>query len=339
MKKIDVSILGASGYSGIEVYRILRHHPSVTVRHLFAQSTAGKRVDELYPDLRTASPRVFETYDAGRLKDSDVVFVALPAGESMRVIPELLANNMRVIDLGGDFRLQDTAQYETYYKRPHTAPDTLKGAFYSMPELHTRPMSDMRLVSNPGCYPTSAILPLAPLLKDGLIHPEGITINSLSGVSGAGRSSSVDLSFAEVGGSVKAYRVGIHQHTPEIEIVLSSHSGSPVRVTFTPHLLPITRGILTTITAATTAAASEEAIAASFSAAYDSAPFVRLLGQKPAEIKSVVYTNFIDIGWHMYPRNGHVIVMSSIDNLVKGAAGQAVQNFNRMFGFDDTVGL
>jgi len=339
MQKVSVSILGASGYSGIELYRILRRHPSVTVKHLFSQSTAGKRVDELYPDLRSATPRVFETYSSKHLAGNDAVFVALPSGESMRIIPEILSQNMRVIDLGGDFRLQDVKVYESYYKREHTAADALKNAFYSMPELHTQPMNEVRLVSNPGCYPTSAILPLAPLLKDGLIAPQGITINSLSGVSGAGRSASVDMSFAEVEGSVKAYSVGKHQHTPEIESVLASYCGSPVTVTFTPHLLPITRGILTTITATLQPGAIGDSIAQSLTTAYAHAPFVRLLGSVPAEIKSVVHTNFIDIGWHVYERNGHVILLSSIDNLVKGAAGQAVQNFNRMFGISETEGL
>ena len=337
MSKIDVSIIGASGYSGIELFRILRQHPSVAVRHLFAQTAAGKRVDELYPDLRSITPGVFESYTPELIQDSNVVFLALPSGEALRLVPEILSHNVRVIDLGGDFRLQDTAVYRTYYKREHTATDILASAVYSIPELHAASLSNAQLVSNPGCYPTSVILPLAPLLKDKLVEPTSITVNSLSGVSGAGRSGSVDLSFAEVSGSAKAYKVGVHQHTPEIEQALSAWATTDVRVTFTPHLLPVTRGILTTITARSTA--DDQTIAACLEHAYGHAPFVRLVGSRPTEIRSVVHSNFIDIGWHAYQRNGHLILMSAIDNLVKGAAGQAVQNFNLMFGLSETEGL
>ena len=339
MSKINVSIIGASGYSGIELYQVLRRHPRVQVKHLFAQSSAGKRVDELYPSLRVRSARIFETYTPDRLDGTDAVFIALPSGEAMQLVPALLGHGLRVIDLGGDFRLQQTEVYKTYYKRDHTATDLLASAVYSLPEIHSRGLQDVRLLSNPGCYPTSAILPLAPLLKQGLIEPARITINSLSGVSGAGRSASVELSFAEVDGSVKPYRVGNHQHTPEIEAALSGHAGTDVRVTFTPHLLPITRGILTTTTASLVGHTDDATVTAAMEAAYGNAPFVRLLGARPPEIRSVVHTNYIDIGWHLYPRNGQIILLSAIDNLLKGAAGQAVQNFNRMFGIPETEGL
>lgn len=339
MNQIGVSILGASGYSGIELYRILRRHPRVRVDHLFGQTTVGKRVDELYPDLRSQTGRVFESFTPDKVRNSDAVFIALPSGEAMSLVPQLLGAGIRVIDLGGDFRLKDIAAYRIYYKRDHTAPEALKSAVYSIPELHGSGVKIASFVSNPGCYPTSAILPLAPLLRRHLIDPTGISITSMSGVSGAGRSSAVDLSFAELEGSVKAYKVGIHQHTPEIESVLSSVAGTDVRVTFTPHLLPITRGILTTITAPLSSEADHTLIEAAFSADYSGAPFVRLLGQHAPEIRSVVQTNFIDIGWHVYARNGHVILMSAIDNLIKGAAGQAVQNFNLMFSLPETEGL
>ncbi len=339
MSNISVSIIGASGYSGIETYRILLRHPSVRVARLFAQTSAGKRVDELYPDLRARTNRLYESFTPEKLADTDVVFVTLPSGEALQLVPQLLSMGLRVIDLGGDFRLKDTAAYKTYYKRDHTAIDVLANAVYSLPELHGRTVKDARLVSNPGCYPTASVLPLAPLLKRKLIGPAGITINALSGVSGAGRSSSVDLSFAEVSDSVKAYKVGVHQHTPEIESVLSEHAGTDVRVTFTPHLLPITRGILTTITVPLAPGASEQSITGCLRDAYGHAPFVRLLGAHPPEIRSVVNTNYIDIAWHLYPQNGHLILMSAIDNLVKGAAGQAVQNFNLMCGLPETEGL
>ncbi len=339
MSKISVSILGASGYSGIELYAILRRHPGVTVSHLFAQSSAGKRVEDLYPRFRSGSGRMFESYTPGKVVKGEVVFIALPSGEAMTVVPEILSRGARVIDLGGDFRLRNVSEYTAYYKREHTAPQQLATAVYSLPELHSDSVAGASLVANPGCYPTSAILPLAPLLRKGLIAPVGITVNSLSGVSGAGRSSSVELSFVEVDGSVKAYRVGQHQHTPEIESVLGDVAGSAVTVTFTPHLLPIPRGILTTITAPLADSTDAESVTACYEEAYADAPFVRLLGSRPPEIRNVLHTNYIDIGWHPYPRNGHIILMSAIDNLLKGAAGQAVQNFNLMCGFDETEGL
>jgi len=339
MNKVSVSIVGASGYSGIETYRILCRHPSVQVRHLFAQSSAGKRVDELYPDLRARTSHLFEPYTPEKLSDSDAVFIALPSGEAMNIAPGMISQGKRVIDLGGDFRLQDTNAYTTFYKREHTATEILQKSVYSFPELHGSALPTASIVSNPGCYPTSAILPLAPLLQEGLVEPRGITINSLSGASGAGRSASVEMSYAEVVGSVKAYKVGVHQHTPEIESVLSDFARTKVLVTFTPHLLPIARGILTTITAPLCLTADEQAISGCLERAYEHAPFVRLVGNRAPEIRSVVHTNFIDIGWKLYPRNGHVILMSSIDNLLKGAAGQAVQNFNLMFGFPETEGL
>jgi len=308
------------------------------VRHLFAQSSAGKRVDELYPSFRSKTAKVFETFTPDRIAGSDAVFIALPSGDAMHLMPDLLARGVRVIDLGGDFRLS-AESYRAAYKREHTATELLGTAMYAIPELHGTSLAGATLVSNPGCYPTSAIIPLAPLLMRKLIEPKGITINSLSGVTGAGRSASVDLSFAEVDGSAKAYRVGTHQHTPEIETTLSTLSGSDVRVTFTPHLIPIRRGILTTITATCIQECNERTIRSSFDEVYGDAPFVRLLGAHPPEIKSVVHTNYIDIGWHIYPRNNHLILMSSIDNLVKGAAGQAIQNFNLMFGLGEAEGL
>jgi N-acetyl-gamma-glutamyl-phosphate reductase len=281
----------------------------------------------------------YEAYAPETAASHDVVFVALPSGEAMSIVPELLRRGTRVIDLGGDFRLQDPALYQRYYHRPHSAVETLPQAVYGFPEWHADRIRTARLVSNPGCYPTSAILPLAPLLKEGLIEPTGIVVSSMSGVSGAGRSSSADLSFAEVNESVKAYRVGIHQHIPEIQTTLSGLSGQSVAVTFVPHLLPITRGIYSSIYAHPTRPLTDDDVRKAFDTAYADAPFVRILGVSVPEIRSVNDTNFIDIGWRLYPENGHLIVLSAIDNLVKGAAGQAVQSMNLMFSFPQTEGL
>jgi N-acetyl-gamma-glutamyl-phosphate reductase len=339
MSKTTAAVVGASGYSGIELVSILCRHPRVSLGPLFAQSSAGKRVDALYPALRGRVASSFEPYSPDAACRSDAVFIALPSGEAMSIVPELLKRGKRVIDLGGDFRLKDVSQYVSYYKRDHTAPDSLASAVYGLPEWNADAIRTATLLSNPGCYPTSAMLPLIPLLREGIVSNTGIVINSLSGVSGAGRSSSVDLSFAEVEGSVKAYKVGVHQHIPEIEMGLSTFGAAGSSVTFIPHLLPVTRGILTTIVAPLAGSTSAGAIAQAFERWYGRAPFVRLVGEQPAQISAVVHTNFIDIGWKLHAEKGQVIILSAIDNLVKGAAGQAVQNFNVMFGYPETEGL
>ncbi len=336
---ICAAIVGASGYSGAELLRILLRHPSVSVGDLYANTSAGKKVSDLYPQFRGATDATYGPFDAGSASAHDVVFVALPSGEAMHLTPELLQRGTRIVDLGGDFRLQDVTLYQKYYKRDHTAASILPQVVYGFPEWHADKIKTARMLSNPGCYPTSAILPLAPLIKAGLVEPTGIVVNSLSGVSGAGRSSSVEMSFAEINESVKAYKVGTHQHIPEIQTALSELSGQAVTVTFVPHLIPITRGIYTSMYARPTKPLSDEVIHGAYDKAYRSAPFVRVLGPAVPEIRSVNYTNFIDIGWKMYPENGHLIVFSTIDNLIKGAAGQAVQSMNLMFGIPETEGL
>jgi N-acetyl-gamma-glutamyl-phosphate reductase len=336
---LRVAIVGASGYSGAELLRILLRHPSVVVGDLYANTSAGKRVSELYPQFRGVTDATYGTFDAGSAAAHDAVFIALPSGEAMHLTHGLLQHGTRIIDLGGDFRLQDVALYQKYYKRDHTAASILPQVVYGFPEWHADKIKTARLLSNPGCYPTSAILPLVPLLKAGLIEPTGIVVNSMSGVSGAGRSSTVDMSFSEINESVKAYKVGIHQHIPEIQTALSDLSGRSVIVTFVPHLIPITRGIYTSIYTRPTRSLTDQDVQRAYEKAYVDAPFVRVLGPAIPEIRSVNYTNFIDIGWRLYPENGHLIVFSTIDNLVKGAAGQAVQSMNLMFGFPETEGL
>jgi N-acetyl-gamma-glutamyl-phosphate reductase len=337
--QIRAAIVGASGYSGAELLRILLRHPSIVVGDLYANTSAGKKVSDLYPQFRGMTDATYGTFDAGSASAHDVVFVALPSGEAMHLVPELLQRGTRIIDLGGDFRLQDVALYSTYYKREHKAVTILPRVVYGFPEWHADKIRSARMLSNPGCYPTSAVLPLAPLIKEGLIEPTGIVVNSLSGVSGAGRSSSVEMSFAEVNESVKAYKVGTHQHIPEMQTALSDLSGRSVTVTFVPHLIPITRGIYTSIYALPAKPLSDDVIRGAFDKAYGAAPFVRVLGPAVPEIRSVNYTNCIDIGWKLYPENGHLMVFSTIDNLMKGAAGQAVQSMNLMFGFSETEGL
>jgi N-acetyl-gamma-glutamyl-phosphate reductase len=336
---ISVSVVGASGYSGIELLKILVRHPGVRIDKLFANSSAGKHLAEVAPSFGKTVDRVLETYSLDKIITSDLIFIALPSGEAMNLVPFMLSAGKRVIDLGGDFRLQDTSLYERYYKRAHSASAILKQSVYGLPEWNFGKIQSASLVANPGCYPTSAILPLAPLLKEGIIEPTGIAVSSLSGVSGAGRSASVEMSFAEVNESVRAYKVGTHQHIPEIKATLESLSSTKVKLSFVPHLLPITRGIFTSSYATLRKPVSEQTILAAFEKYYGTAPFVRFSATAIPEIKNVAYTNFIDIGFRINEEDGQLIVLSAIDNLIKGAAGQAVQNMNIMFEMNETEGI
>ncbi|MGE5315418.1 MAG: N-acetyl-gamma-glutamyl-phosphate reductase [Acidobacteriota bacterium] len=336
---MNVSIIGASGYSGAELIRILLGHPHVRIASVFAHSSAGKRVDEVYPSLKRRTDLVFEEYAPGKVRTSDLVFIALPSGEAMKIVPELVDAKLRVIDLGGDFRLQDTGAYQKYYKRDHTAAGYLPGAVYGLPEWNREAIAQAQLIANPGCYVTSALLPLLPLVKEGVIAPEGIVISSMSGVSGAGRQSSVDYSFTETNETVKAYKAGVHQHTPEIESVLEAFACRHASVTFVPHLIPITRGIHSSMYGRLLKETSKEAIGELYQTYYGAAPFIRVDGARYPEIKHVQQTNFCDIGYGIHAQNNQLMVFSVIDNLIKGAAGQAVQNMNIMFGFDETEGL
>ncbi|HLF20855.1 MAG TPA: N-acetyl-gamma-glutamyl-phosphate reductase, partial [Bacteroidota bacterium] len=331
MTQIKASIVGASGYSGAELLKILSRHPRVTLQKLFANASAGKRVDEVYPVFRSKISSSYEIYSAEAACTSDVLFIALPSGEAMNIVPELLERGKKVIDLGGDFRLREAGQYNQFYKREHKASDLLSSAVYGLPEWNRAQIQSASLVANPGCYPTGAILPLAPLLKEGIIQPEGIVISSLSGVSGAGRTSSGELSFAEVNESVKAYKVGEHQHIPEIRQSLQSISTKSISMTFVPHLLPITRGIYTSMYAQLTPGVEEKSVLNAYDKYYTNEPFVRYSSTAIPEIKNVNFTNYIDIGFRLNQENNQLIVLSAIDNLVKGAAGQAVQNMNIMF--------
>lgn len=338
MKK-NVSIVGASGYSGAELLSILLHHPHITITKVFANSSAGKRVDELYPKFRRQTTLTYEEYSFDKVANDDLIFISLPSGEAMNFVPTLIDAGKKVIDLGGDFRLHDKSLYEKYYKREHSAGQYLSKAIYGLPEWNRQNIASARLIANPGCYVTSALLPLLPLVKENLIEPNGIIISSLSGVSGAGRSASIDYSFTEANETVKAYKAGVHQHTPEIETVLTDFSGKPSVITFVPHLIPITRGIYSSMYATPKKEFSVEQVEAVYKKYYSNAPFVRLISNAVPEIKHVQYTNYIDIGWKLYERNHQLIVFSVIDNLVKGAAGQAVQNMNLMFGFEETLSL
>jgi N-acetyl-gamma-glutamyl-phosphate reductase len=337
--KVKVSVLGGSGYSGIELLKILSGHSRVQIEKVFANNSAGKALQEVHPWFRNRLNLRFESYAPEAVCSSDVVFIALPSGEAMSIVPKLLELGKKVIDFGGDFRLKDTSLYETFYKRPHTAANTVADAVYGLPEWNKARIESASLIANPGCYPTSVILPLAPLIKDGLINNKGIAASSLSGVSGAGRSSSADLSFVEVNETVKAYKVGVHQHIPEIKTTLEEITGTSVSITFVPHLIPITRGIYSSIYADISDSLSTADVLKSYERYYSSAPFVRVSDTAIPEIKNVLYSNYVDIGFRLYPDNNQIMVFAAIDNLAKGAAGQAVQNMNVLFGYDETEGL
>ena len=334
---VRVAILGASGYSGAELIRILSRRSDAVITNVFAASSAGKRVDAIYPAFAGTTDLTFEPYD-GNGVDADVLFLALPSGEAMHLVPELLERVPRIIDLGGDFRLPSADLYGHYYKREHTAPELLGQAVYGLPELNRAAIAPAHLVANPGCYPTGAILGLLPALKNDLIDPSTIVINALSGVSGAGRSAMLELSFSEVNENIRAYKVGTHQHIPEIRAVLEGVVGAPVRATFIPHLIPITRGIYTTITATLSVQFTTAEAISLFEEAYAGEPFVRVKHQIP-EIKDVVNTNYCDVTATVEPDTRRLIITSAIDNLVKGAAGQAVQNMNLMCGIPERHGL
>ena len=335
---VNVAIIGASGYSGAELLRVLSSHPGVRVRKVTAASSAGQRVDALYPAFAGRCDLAYDELVPAGLDGIDVAFVALPSGEAMKIVPALREKVGKIIDLGGDFRLKSTELYEKYYKPPHSAPDLLATAVYGLPELHREAIAAADLIANPGCYATSAILALLPALKHGMIDPAGIVINALSGVSGAGRSASVEYSFTELNENVRAYRIGTHQHIPEIESVLGAASGAAVTASFVPHLIPITRGIYTTAHAGLAVTVTASELLTLYGEFYAPHPFVRITRQVP-QVLAVSRTNYCDLGLAVEGRTGQMIVMSVIDNLVKGAAGQAVQNMNLMFGLPETTGL
>ncbi len=352
--KVKIGLIGASGYTGSELARLLAGHPYA---ELVAATASGERVGQklsaLFPGLRGICDLQLEELDLDSLAARcDVVILALGHGKALEIAPTLLQKGVRVIDLGADFRLRDPKIYEQWYKLPHTAPETLKTAVYGLPELHREKIRTAHLVANPGCYPTSAILALMPLIAADAIKAHSIIVDSASGVSGAGRAAfGVGTHFPELFGDFKAYNVASHRHTPEIEQGLSDAASDPQNpdkralITFTAHLLPVARGILSTCYAAPLQTASlqsttRETIHAIISAKYQSEPFVRVLplGEFP-QLKHVVGSNFCDIGIEVDARTGRVIVISAEDNLLKGASGQAIQNLNLMCGFEETAGL
>jgi N-acetyl-gamma-glutamyl-phosphate reductase len=342
MNKLRVAIFGASGYSGAELLRYLARHPRVEIVALAADSSAGKSLDELYPALRGLKLPVLDKLDAASLKGkADLVFLALPHTESMKLVPEMLAAGLKIIDLSGDFRLADASQYPEWYKVEHLAKGHLGQAVYGLSEVHGDLVKKASLVANPGCYTTTSILALYPLMQAGWLKPGSIIIDAKSGVTGAGRKLTQSNAFAEVDGNFSTYKVGgVHQHTPEIEQELSEAAGQKVTVTFTPHLLPLNRGILATSYGDLAKPGEAKDLLKTLADFYSGKPFVRVLtdGSLPT-LRDVVGTNLFEVGLKVDARTQRAIVVSATDNLGKGAAGQAVQNMNLMFGFEETAGL
>ncbi|OGP15496.1 MAG: N-acetyl-gamma-glutamyl-phosphate reductase [Deltaproteobacteria bacterium GWA2_54_12] len=334
---LKAAIFGASGYTGLELLRILANHPDAKVVEATSRQYKGTPIPEVFPALRGFYDDLLfsDPEDLGSVK-ADVAFSAMPHGASQDVVPELLKKN-RVIDLSADFRLHDKDTYNAWYGE-HKAAHLLSEAVYGLPELYRKDIKGARLVANPGCYPTSAILALAPLAKKGLIKTGSAIIDSKSGVSGAGRGATLATSFVEASSGFKAYKVGSHRHTPEIEQELTIAAGGQLGVRFTPHLIPVSRGILTTAYAELNRTLSNSEMRDIYIEAYSNERFVRLLpdGSFP-DISQVRGSNFCDIG--LFIDGSRVTVVSAIDNLVKGASGQAVQNMNIMFGLDEKAAL
>ena len=339
MKAIKVSVIGASGYGGAETVRLLATQPQVQLVHLTAETKKGAAMSSFYPNLRGFVDQMMVEADLERIgNDSDVTIVSLPSGMAMALVPELLKQGSKVIDVAADFRLKQAELYPQWYHVTHTAPEYLSEAVYGLTELHREAIAQARLVADPGCYPAASILALAPLLQAGKVRLQGIVIDAKSGVSGAGRGGG-GLGFSETNENVKAYSVVGHNHTAEIEQELSGIAGTSVQVVFTPHLIPMTRGILVTAYAPLATDLSEPEALDLYQQTYAREPFVRVLDRVLPETKATLGSNFCDVAVRVNQRVGVAIAIAAIDNLGKGAAGQAVQNLNLMCGLPEETGL
>jgi N-acetyl-gamma-glutamyl-phosphate reductase len=349
---VKTAIVGASGYSGEELARLLLRHPHVELAAVTSRQYSGRTLAEIFPKF-AGDPRARQLHFSDPKtetlgKSAEVVFLALPHGVAAEFAAPLLDAGCKVIDLSADFRLKSPAIYKEFYGHDHPAPALLSKAVYGLPEWHRTEIKKSALIASPGCYPTSILLPLLPLLKAGLVKSNGIIADSLSGVSGAGRKVEVDYLFAECNESVRPYGIPKHRHLSEIEEQLSAAAGHAVVLQFSPHLIPVNRGILTTLylapekhfSNAAEMAALQSQVAECFQKAYANEPFIRILeGSTLPDTKNVTGTNNIEIAWRLDGRTGRLIVMSALDNIVKGASGQAVQSMNILCGFPETAGL
>jgi N-acetyl-gamma-glutamyl-phosphate reductase len=334
---VKVAVVGASGYAARELFRLLARHPHVELVAACSRESERPFVADLHPTLRTIVSLQCEPFEAESLaKRVTCAFLALPHGAAVSAAAPLLAKGVRVIDLSADYRLRDPNVYAQWYGASHQDVDNLKHAVYGQPEFFAEEIAAAKLIANPGCYPSSAQLGLAPLVAAELIERDGIVVDSKSGVSGAGRSPKPNLHYPECNEAISAYSIGTHRHTPEIEQLLTDLAGSPVTVSFTPHLTPMDRGILSTIYARPKRPTPQKALVETYRDYYANKPFIRVVDELPST-KDVSGTNFCDIAVRVTPH--YIVVVSCLDNLLKGAAGVAVQNFNLMFGFPETTAL
>ena len=338
---IKAGIIGATGYAGGELARLLLQREDVQILWYGSRSYVGQKYASVYPNLFQIVEDSCQDDSLKELADrADVVFTATPQGFCASIIEEEILSKVKVIDLSADFRIKDQEVYERWYKLEHKSPQFLGEAVYGLPEVNREKIREARLIANPGCFPTCSFLAVYPLVKEGLVDPNTLIIDAKSGTSGAGRGAKMDNLYCEVNESIKAYGVGTHRHTPEIEEQLSYAAGKPVTISFTPHLVPMNRGILVTAYASLNGKVTEEEARAAYEKYYRDEYFVRLLepGAVP-QTRWVEGSNFADVNFKIDPRTGRVVMMGAIDNMVKGAAGQAVQNMNLMFGLPEETGL
>lgn len=339
MNKIKVAVVGATGYAGAELVRLLARHPHVELTGLSSVSFEGKGIAEVYPNFKKEGLPTLTDADSA-IVGADVVFASLPHGLSEPLAEKCLATGSLLIDLGADFRLESEEEYKEWYKKPFDKPAVHGDAVYAQPELFRDSIKNAKIIANPGCYPTAAALALFPAIKAGYIETDGIIIDAKSGVTGAGRSLTQNTHYPEANESISAYKVGEHRHTPEIEQALSKAAGHSMKVLFVPHLLPVNRGIEETIYARLTGKATIDEIREAYVKFYENEQFVRIEPKgTSAQIRNVVRSNYCDISVHGDMRTGTLILCSCIDNMVKGAAGQAIQNMNIHFGFDEDCGI
>ncbi len=338
---IKVGIIGATGYAGGELVRLLLGHKEAKIVWYGSRSYVDRKYASVYQNMfQLVDGKCMDDNMAEMAKQTDVIFTATPQGLCASLINEEILNQAKVIDLSADFRIKEVSTYETWYGIEHKAPQYLGEAVYGLCEINREKVKKARLVANPGCYPTCSFLSVYPLVKEGLIDPNTIIIDAKSGTSGAGRGAKVDNLFCEVNENIKAYGVASHRHTPEIEEQLSYAAGEPVVISFTPHLVPMQRGILVTAYASLKREVSYEEVKAVYDKYYEKERFIRVLEKDVCpQTKWVEGSNYVDVNFKLDPRTGRVIMMGAMDNLVKGAAGQAVQNMNLMFGFDEAEGL
>jgi N-acetyl-gamma-glutamyl-phosphate reductase len=339
---VNAAICGATGYTGCEIIRILLRHPKAQIKALTAKLDKPARISDEFSEFKGKIDMVCEELIVEKVlkKNVDVVFLALPHRISMEYASSFIDKGKIVIDLSADFRIKDTAVYEKYYGQKHTRKQCLASSVYGLPELYKQRIKRAKLLANPGCYPTGSILAVAPLLSNKLVSKETIILDAKSGVTGAGRKADIGLIFGEVSENAKAYKIGTHQHVPEIEQEMKKISGSKVDILFTPHLIPVRRGILTTAYAALNKKAEVSGILRLYRSFYKNAPFIRIYdeGRLP-QLQDVLNTNNCAIGIALSPDKNRAIIVTAIDNLLKGASGQAVQNMNIICGMPETMGL